>query len=197
MPPLFSFSGFIALIEASRYGLLFVSTLLGSPVVMIAAGYLIHIGQLEFWAAYGTIVAADIAGDVMWYWIGRVGARPFFARFGSYVGVTPELIEKLEARFHTYHERILIISKLTMGLGVAIAVLAVAGMMRVPFWRYLFVNLSGELIWALIPIAIGYYFGNISDLLPPSFRIWFALFGIIVLFFVMRSTLKKLSKKDW
>ena len=91
-------SGLIAFIEASRYGLLFVSTLFGSPVVMIAAGYLVHIGQLDFWAAYGTIVAADITGDIMWYWVGRVGARPFFERFGGYFGMTPELISKREGR---------------------------------------------------------------------------------------------------
>jgi membrane protein DedA with SNARE-associated domain len=190
-------SQLIAFIEASKYLLLFVTTLFGSPVVMIAAGYLVHLGQFDFWAAYGTIVAADIAGDVIWYWVGRVGARPFFERFGYWFGVTPELIEKLEDRFNRFHERILIISKLTMGLGVAIAVLAVAGMMKVPFWRYLAINLSGELIWALMPIAIGYYFGNVSDLLPPSFRLAFALFGFVVVILITRSTIKKLSKKDW
>lgn len=201
MPAVYCFycmvASLIAFIEASRYGLLFVSTLFGSPVVMIAAGYLVHIGQLDFWPAYGVIVAADIAGDIIWYWVGRIGARPFFERFGGYVGVGPELIEKLEDRFNHHHERILIVSKLTMGLGVAIAVLAVAGMMRVPFWRYLAINLSGELLWALMPIGIGYYFGNISDLLPPSFRLWFALFGLVVVVLITRSTLKRLAKKDW
>jgi membrane protein DedA with SNARE-associated domain len=191
------FASFIAFVEASRYGLLFISTLFGSPVVMIAAGYLVHLGQLDFWPTYGVIVAADIVGDVVWYWVGRIGARPFFERFGKYVNVTPELIDKLEARFIKYHERILIVSKLTMGLGVAIAVLAVAGMMRVPFWRYLAINLSGELIWALMPIAIGYYFGNVSDLLPESFRLWFALLGFTVIILITRSSIKKLSKKEW
>ncbi len=190
-------SGLVAFIEASRYGLLFISTLLGSPVVMIAAGYLVHIGQLEFWAAYGTIVAADVVGDVVWYWVGRIGARPFLARFGHRLGITPELVDKLENRFNHHHERILIISKLTMGLGVAIGVLAVAGMMRVPFWRYMVVNISGELVWALIPIGIGFYFGNVSELLPPSFRIWFALIGLVVVVLISRAAIKRLSKKDW
>jgi hypothetical protein len=48
-----------------------------------------------------------------------------------------------------------------------------------------------------MPIAIGYYFGNVSDLLPPNFRIWFALFGFIVVILITRSTLKRLAKKDW
>lgn len=186
-----------AWIGATRYGLLFLTTLLGSPVVMIAAGYLIHIGQLDFWAAYGTIVAADIVGDVVWYWVGRIGARPFLLRFGHYFGITETLIDKLEARFLKYHERILIISKLTMGLGVAIGVLAVAGMMRVPFLRYLAINLSGEVLWALIPIAIGYYFGNIADLLPENTRYWFVAAGLVIVILITRSTIKQLSKREW
>lgn len=190
-------SWIVALIGASRYGLLFATTLFGSPIVMIAAGYLVHIGQLEFWAAYATIVAADIVGDIGWYWIGRVGARPFLLRFGKYFGVTTELIDRLEARFLKYHERILIISKLTMGFGVAIGVLAVAGLMRVPFWRYLGINLSGELLWALIPIAIGYYYGNLIDFLPPSFRLIFVGIGLIVAIVITRTAIKKLSEQKW
>ncbi len=190
-------SGLVALIEASRYGLLFFTTLLGSPVVMIAAGYFIHIGQLEFWAAYGTIVAADIVGDIGWYWIGRIGARPFLLRFGHYFGLTEYLIARLEKRFLAFHERILIINKLTMGFGLAIATLAVAGMMRVPFWRYLAINLSGELLWALIPIAIGFYFGNLTDYIPSSLRLISVLVAFVAAIVLMRHGLKKLAAREW
>lgn len=190
-------SGLVAFVEVSRYGLLFVTTLFGSPIVMIAAGYLIHIGQLDFWAAYGTIVAADIMGDVIWYWVGRKGARTFFLKYGGYFGITEDIIERLERRFLKYHEWILVISKLTMGLGVAIGVLAVAGMMRVPFWRYLGINISGELLWALIPIAIGYYYGNLTDFIPPGFR-WIAVIvGLVVVIFITRTAIKKLATKEW
>jgi membrane protein DedA with SNARE-associated domain len=187
----------VGFVEASRYGLLFFTTLLGSPLVMIAAGYLVHIGQLDFWPAYGTIVAADIVGDIGWYWVGRRGARPFLLRYGSYFGVSPSMLERLEKKFLQFHERILIISKLTMGLGVAIGVLAVAGMMRVPFWRYLGINLSGELLWALIPIGIGFYFGNVSDYLPPSFRLVSVVLAIVAVAIALRVVLKKLAEKEW
>ena len=191
------YSDIVSFVEASRYILLFFSTTLGSPVVMIAAGYLIHIKQLEFWAAYGTIVAADITGDIIWYWIGRIGARPFLERFGSRFGIPPGTVERLERLFHHYHERILIGSKLTMGFGLAIGVLAVAGMMRVPFWRYLGINLSGELVWALMPIGIGYYYGNLSDFLPPEFRLAFVAVGLVLTIVAMRYALKKLSSAEW
>ncbi|HVX90422.1 MAG TPA: DedA family protein [Candidatus Paceibacterota bacterium] len=191
------FTTLVGFVEASRYGLLFFTTLLGSPIVMIGAGYLIHIHQLDFWPAYGTIVAADLVGDVGWYWAGRRGARPFLLRYGHYFGITGDLIDRLEARFLRYHEWILIISKLTMGLGVAIGVLAVAGMMRVPFWRYMVLNVSGELLWALIPIAIGFYFGNVSDFLPPSLRLAFVVIALVAVVIVMQHVLKKLAAKEW
>jgi membrane protein DedA with SNARE-associated domain len=187
----------VAFVGASRYILLFLSTILGSPVVMIAAGYLVHLHHLDFWAAYGTIVAADIIGDIGWYWAGYFGARPFLERFGPRFGITSHAIDRLERLFHRYHERILVGSKLTMGFGFAIGVLAVAGMLRLPFWRYLIVNLSGELLWALIPIGIGYYFGNLSELLPPPFRLAFVLVGLVIVILAARYALKKAVSKEW
>ena len=187
----------LAFIEASRYGLLFLGTLFGSPLVMVAAGYLVHIQQLDFLPAYLTVVTADIVGDIVWYWVGRVGARPFLLRYGSYFGMNQNLMDRIEHRFLKYHERILILSKLTMGFGVAIGVLAVAGMMRVPFWRYLAINLSGELLWALIPLLIGFYFGNISDLVPESLRFGFVAVGFVGAIVLLRYGMKELSKKEW
>lgn len=191
------FTTIVSLIEASRYGLLFVGTLFGSPIVMVAAGYLAHIHQLDFFPAYLTVVAADIVGDIGWYWIGRVGARPFLLHYGHHFGMTQELVDRLESKFLQYHERILITSKLTMGFGVAIAVLAVAGMMRVPFWRYLGINISGELLWALIPLTLGYYFGNISDLVPVSLRYGFVFVVFIAGIFLMQLALRKLAVREW
>lgn len=188
-------TGIVVFVEASRYGLLFVTMLLGSPVVMMAAGYLIHIGQLEFWLAYATIVTADIAGDVIWYWIGRVGARPFLLRFGHYFNLTETLLTRLEARFLEYHERILIINKLTMGFGLAIATLAVAGMMRTPFWRYLGINLSGELLWALLPMGIGFYFGNLTEYIPSSLRLLSVIAALVAIVFAMRFGFRRLAAR--
>ncbi len=187
----------IGLVGVSRYALLFVGTLFGSPLVMVAAGYLVHINQLEFFPVYLTVVSADIVGDIGWYWIGRIGARPFLMRYGYHFGVTQDIVDRLEVRFLEWHERILIISKLTMGFGVAIGVLAVAGMTRVPFWRYLGINLAGELVWALIPIAIGFYFGNISDFVPLSVRWAFVIAGFICVAFATRYALKKLAAREW
>jgi len=187
----------IGFIEASRYGLLFLGTLFGSPLVMVAAGYLVHIHQLEFLPTYLTVVTADIVGDIGWYWVGRVGARPFLLRYGPYFGMTQDLMNRIEHRFLKYHERILIISKLTMGFGVAIGVLAVAGMMRVPFWRYLAINLSGELLWALVPLLIGFYFGNISEFVPESLRFGFVAIGFVGAIVLLRYGMKKLSAREW
>ncbi len=187
----------VALIGVSRYGLLFLGVLVGSPVVMLAAGYLIHAHQFDFLAAYLTIVSADLVGDVGWYWAGRFGARPFLLKYGHYFGISEKLIERLEARFLRYHELILIINKLTMGFGLAIATLAVAGMMRVPFFRYLALNITGELIWALIPIGIGYYFGNVIDYFPLSVRWIFFLGSLVGAFFLLRYLLKRLARSEW
>lgn len=191
------FASIISFIGATRYGFLFVGTFIGGPPLMVAAGYFIHTHQLEFIPTYLTFVSADIVGDIVWYWVGRKGARSFLERYGRHFGFSHELVERLEQRFLKYHDRILIISKLTMGFGVAIAVLTVAGIMRVPFWRYLGINIAGELLWALIPLSIGFYFGDIADTLPSSVHLWFVIMSFIATIGMMRFVVKKIATKEW
>src|SRR3989344_767642 len=104
--------------------------------VMMTAGLLWHLGTVEFLPAYAALMAGDLLADIMWYVIGHYGARSFFERWGHFFGATPEILEKAERRFNQYHTKILIFSKLTMGLGLAVPILIAAGMMRVPFTRF-------------------------------------------------------------
>src|SRR6201999_548996 len=99
--------------------------------------------------------------------------------------------------FHKYHLRILVISKLTMGFGLAVPILMTAGMMRVSFKRYCAINIIGSFIWVGFVIFIGYTFGNVLSLVPEAFQIG-AFFVMIALFFLaMRLLTKRLEKVDW
>jgi len=187
----------IAFLEGSKYILLFIGSYVEGPAVMITAGVLWHLGLVNFWLAYLTLLAADVSADVMWYLIGFFGARTFLTRWGYWFGVTPEIIGKVEQRFHHYHTKILIVSKLTMGFGLAVPILTVAGMLRVPFTRYLTINIVCGMVWTLALMTSGYYFGNILEQVPGNTRLVIVA-GIFVIFLVaVRALSNKLSKIDW
>lgn len=187
----------VAFLEATKYPLFFLGAYLEGTVVMLTGGVLLRLGQVQFFPLYVSLILGDVLSDIMWYWIGYFGARPFVLRWGYLVNATPEVVGKLERRFHKYHLRILVISKLTMGFGLAVPILMTAGMLRVSFLRYCIVNITGSFIWVGFVIFIGYTFGNVLILIPEKYQI-LSFFGLIGAFFVGLGFLtKRLEMADW
>lgn len=192
-----SFTPLVAFLESSKYVLIFLGSFFEGSAVMMATGLLWHVGAVEFWPAYGALMVGDVLSDIMWYLIGYFAARPFFARWGYLINATPEVIRKIERRFHDYHLKILVISKLTMGLGLAAVILTVAGMLRVSFLRYVTINVLGGIVWILFLMGVGYYFGNLLQYIPKDFKIALAVAVPILFFFALRTINKKLATVDW
>jgi membrane protein DedA with SNARE-associated domain len=67
-----------------------------------------------------------------------------------------------------------------MGFGFALVTLITAGIAKVPFKKYMILNVSGQLIWTAILLGIGYLFGNIYTTIDASFRN-IALVGLIII----------------
>jgi membrane protein DedA with SNARE-associated domain len=185
-----------SLLHASKYFLIFAGSYIEGSVVMLATGALWHTGFVAFWPAYIALLLGDILSDTMWYWIGRIGARPFVARWGPLFGATPEIIARVERRFHEYHLSILIISKLTMGFGLAVATLVTAGLMRVPFGRYFTIQLVGGIVWVYALVMVGYYFGNVLERIPREFQIAAAAAALVGVVLVLRFVSKKLARME-
>lgn len=140
--------------------IIFVSFIEG-PILAVFCGLLIKLGDAPFWPAYIALMAGDLLGDTVWYWVGRTFGHRFVVRFGHYVSITEDALKTVERLFHKYHDRILIVSKLTMGLGFAVATLVTAGITKVPFKRYFTINFCCQFLWTAFLLFIGYMFGNL------------------------------------
>ncbi len=171
---------FVAGLSYYRYALTFILAIFEGPMVMVASGILLKLNFFYFWPVYLSLMLGDFAADIAWYWAGYHGGRPFVARFGKYFSLTPDVIEKLEGFFHKHKDKILIISKLTMGFGFAVATLFTAGLVHIPFKRYALFNFLGGLVWTGFLIALGYFFGNLYAVLNRGFKVGF-LIGLAIL----------------
>ncbi|HEY4513225.1 MAG TPA: DedA family protein [Candidatus Paceibacterota bacterium] len=167
-------------IDSSKYILLFIGCIVEGPIVMMASGFLLHLGKFSLLPMYLVLVLGDFAADIIWYCLGRFGTRHTIFKYGHLIKLTPAVLEKIENRFMRYHQKILIISKLTMGLGFAMVVLVVAGIFKVPFKNYAVLNLIGGFVWTAFLVTIGYFFGNVYSAVPESAKIIFA-FGVLIL----------------
>lgn len=183
-------------LESSKYILLFIGTILEGPVVMLASGFLYKLGSFSFLPMYIALVFGDFVADILWYCLGRFGTRSAIYKYGHIVGVTPATIERVENQFIKYHQKILIISKLTMGLGFAAVILVVAGIFKVPFKNYVILNLVGGFIWTALLVAVGYFLGNIFMFIPGPMKIAFAVFVFIAFILGLRYANKYLKNKN-
>ncbi len=147
---------------------------------MTMSGFLLRLGTVDFLPVYIVLMAADLTGDCIWYAIGYYYARPFARKYGHFIGLTENALAKTEHVFQKYHNRILFLSKITMGFGFALVVLVTAGMTRVPFKKYFAFNALGEIIWTGFLLAIGYFYGNVYLTINKDLR-WLSLGVFIVI----------------
>jgi membrane protein DedA with SNARE-associated domain len=183
-------------VESSKYILLFVGCIFEGPIIMLASGFLFRLGEFSFFPMYLALVSGDFTADLCWYCLGRFGTRNLIFKFGYLVNLTPAVLEKIEKRFRKYQQKILIISKLTMGLGFAPVVLLVAGISKVPFKNYVILNLIGGFIWTALLLVIGYFFGNVYSSITGSEKIVFACGLLLVFIFGIRLINRYLAKKE-
>ncbi|MFA6341162.1 MAG: DedA family protein [Candidatus Paceibacterota bacterium] len=181
-------------VESSKYILLFFGSIFEGPVVMVASGFLYHLGQLNLWQMYFAILAGDFTADIMWYCIGRFGTHSFIFKHSRFLGITEETLEKIQVRFRKYNQKIIIFSKLTMGLGFGYIILMAAGIFKIPMRNYLILCFLGGLFWTAFLLTIGYFFGNIYTNITGTMKIVSMCISLVVLIFgfrFMNSYLKK------
>ncbi len=182
-------------IESSKYILLFLGTIFEGPVIMLSSGFIYRLGGFDLLPMYLVLVSGDFTADIGWYFIGRFGARNLIYKFGHIFGITEQSIKKSEYYFSKYHDKILIISKLTMGLGFALVILMVAGMLKVSFKKYVILNLIGGFIWTALLLTIGYFFGNIYSLISGPEKIVFVLCVLAIFISAFKIINKYLANK--
>jgi len=166
------------------------------PVASLTSGFLLKFGQVRFLPVYLVLVGGDLTADIVWYCLGRFGTRTVLLRYGRLFNITPEAMETVSRRFNRYNERILLISKLTMGFGFAIVTLMVAGMSRVPFKNFFILNLIGGLIWTLFLLGVGHTFGNVYALISDEAKVLFLVVVGTVFIVGLRYANRYLMTKD-
>jgi membrane protein DedA with SNARE-associated domain len=175
------------------YGLIVVMACAEGPILSMVLGVLIRLGCVDFLPAYAALMAGDLIGDVVWYWIGYHFGHRFVGRYGKYFGVTEEGVAKLTRLFHRYKYRILFLSKISNGVGLSLVTLTTAAMVRIPFKIYMLVNLLGQLVWTGFLLGVGYFFSNLYVEINNVF--WRV--SIVIVAVVILAALSRCQKNLW
>jgi membrane protein DedA with SNARE-associated domain len=155
---------------------------IGSELIMLYAGAVAS-GKLGTQAlvfghhakpltAYLAFVAAAVAGNVLGaalgYQIGVWGGRPFVMRYGRFIHVTPAKLDRTEAWFEKYE---LVAVPVGFAMPLARSFVAIpAGIVRLPFARFLVGAAIGCTVFAAVVGGIGWAAGSSYDKLHGNLR---------------------------
>ena len=107
---------------------------------------------------YPVIIAGDIIGDSACYAFGRLGVPKFIKRLARWIGITDTNINRVRSLFNSNPIRIVAVSKVALGIGVAGIYLA--GSSKVPFSKFLLICLVVSAIQYVFYLGLGLLFGN-------------------------------------
>ena len=108
------------------------------------------------------------AGSDVGYLLGYRGGRPFVERFGHIFHIRPDHLARAELFFARHGDKAILGARFFLGLRTWNAMLA--GMARMPFWRFQLFSAIGGLVWSAAIGVAGYLVGSNLPLLETIIR---------------------------
>lgn len=131
---------------------------LPGETALVASGVLASQSKLNIVAVIVVAASAAIIGDNGGYWIGRKGGRKLLERWSFVNKHAQKVLPRAERIFAKHGGK-------TVFFGRFIAVLRItaawmAGISRMPWWRFLLFNAAGGILWATLVGLVAYYSGQ-------------------------------------
>ena len=138
-----------------------------SELIMPLAGWLLiqAKGGSVWWVLlagfYGGL--GNLLGSWVAYWVSMKGGRPLLLKYGKYVLMSKDEVDKAEIWFNKYGEWAVFIGRLLPVVRTFISI--PAGLARMNLWRFSLYTFAGSFIWSLGLAYGGFLLGeNWEDL---------------------------------
>jgi membrane protein DedA with SNARE-associated domain len=165
-PPL---PGFLNALSGTleHYGLWAIGLLItledfGVPVpgetILIAGAIFAGAGRINIVALGVVAFVAAVTGDNIGFAIGHFGGRALALRFGKYVFLTEERLDKAENFFDRRGAIVITFARFVEGLRQANGI--IAGITGMHWLRFVVFNAIGAALWVGTWVTVGYFAGN-------------------------------------
>lgn len=132
-----------------------------SEITLIPAGYLVQKGEMNFLAVWFVSVMGTLGGSLFNYYIAYNFGRRFLIRYGKYMFMKPETLDKIERFFKKHGAISLFTGRLLPGIKHFISF--PAGLAKVDLKTFVLFTSLGGAIWCFLLIYIGYLVGENED----------------------------------
>jgi membrane-associated protein len=148
---------------------------LPGETALIAAGVYASKGHLSIAAVIAVATVAAIIGDNIGYWLGREGGRRLIYRHATLRRFADRVLPPAERFFEKHGGKAVFLARFFGGVRVTGAWMA--GITRMSWWRFLFWNALGGIVWAAAVGLIAFYAGKAAADAIARFGVYAAIAG--------------------
>jgi membrane protein DedA with SNARE-associated domain len=147
-----------------------VLTPIPSELIMPFAGYLCFTGTLNLVAVIVVGSLGAMCGSIIAYYLGRKLGRPLLDRYGRYLGMKAESMDKAEAWFARWGSYGILIGHAVPGIRSIISF--PAGISRMELKRFALFTFLGATVWNTVLVSVGYMLGQYWMSFAESLEGW-------------------------
>ena len=133
-----------------------------SELILPLAGYRSATGNFEFYLMVIAATVGSLLGSSIIYGVGRWAGdkriEGWIDRYGKWMVITREDLEKSRVWFRRYGTQAVIIARVIPGMRSIISL--PAGLTGMPYSKFAFLTVLGSACWNLALIGAGYFLGN-------------------------------------
>lgn len=172
----------------------------GETVLLVASFLAANSDAVDLKIQWIILIAIGGAtlGDNLGYWIGRRGGRPFLDRHARRFFIHKHHIERAERVFQRYGAWTVFFARFITGLRVVAG--PFAGVLHLPWPRFLIFNFAGAVVWSTAISLVGYFFGSewpvLLKIIKRSQLVVLGIFLFLVAVLYWRTRAKRKSKSS-
>ncbi len=187
----------VHLLNQYGYTLLFFSLMLELIIIPIPnealmsyVGVLCFQGKMNVFFSIITAGAGGVLGATISYWIGYKLGYPFFRKYGHYIHMGPEKMDKMSKWYEKYGKVLLVFSFFIPGVRHIASI--ISGVIKLPFRYFTIFAYIGVFLWTGTFISLGNLLGPQWDQYQGEIKKWLVLTSILlgfvaIIYFVIRA----------
>jgi membrane protein DedA with SNARE-associated domain len=165
-----------------------------SEVVLLFSGYLVFQGKLGMFPIIAVSLVGNVAGSVIAYYIGLIGGRPLFLKYGKYVFVKERELDWAENWFAKFGHETVFFGRMVPMIRAFISV--PAGVAEMNFAKFNIYTFLGSLPWSIGLAYAGYALGAKWHTITSYFTLASVIALIVVLAGVAYFVFVHLKRKN-
>lgn len=171
---------------ASQYGYLavFVGILLenlGLPLpgetITIVAGFLAGSGELDYWIVLICAAMGAFIGGIFGYFVGKYGGWQLMLTVSKFFRLQEVQLEEIKTKFSDNAVKAVFFGRFIAVIRIFAS--PMAGVVDMPFGKFLAVNLFGAVTWASAITSLAFFVGKVLSL--EQLLAWVSKFAILAL----------------